>query len=225
MTAPAISRRHRLNDERKKRLQQELDGLFKGRKDELLDDAPAILSRWRRGLSHSPDTMPVLAMQIANVLSHPEERETDREAQAWEAAVHYGLGLFAVHQQSQDRSMHQRSGPSLGAACRLLTNHQAQALERREFSPATPQFETVNRGIVRRLESAMSSVSAAELVGHVRGLVPMLRQVPIVLDYVQFTAELAAWAHSPSRGPTALRWGRHFYAPFPTGNKPTTNKE
>ncbi|MEV0624318.1 type I-E CRISPR-associated protein Cse2/CasB [Nonomuraea wenchangensis] len=219
------SRRQRLNDVRRKRLQQELAALFKPDGSKLRDDAPAILGRWRQGLSHSPDSMPVLAMQIANVLSHPDEREGDREAQAWEIAIYYGLGLFAVHQQSQDRAMHEPAKRSLGAAGRLLAKHQAQHLDRREFSPATPQFEAVNRGIVRRLEAAMSSVSVAELVGHARGLVPMLRQASIVLDYVQFTADLAAWAYSPFRGPTALRWGRDFYAPFSIEDQPTTDKE
>ncbi|MEV0163346.1 type I-E CRISPR-associated protein Cse2/CasB [Nonomuraea fuscirosea] len=215
-----------MNAERRRQLQHELEALFKPPpRNELRDDASATLSRWRQGLSHSPDTMPVLAMQIANVLSHPDEREHDREARAWEVAIHYGLGLFAVHQQSQDRPMHERSRRSFGEASRLLARHQAQGLERREFSPATPQFEAVNRGIVRRLEAAMSSVSVAELVGHARGLVPMLRQASIALDYVQFISDLAAWAYAPSRGSTALRWGRDFYKPFPAENKQTTDKE
>ncbi|MFG2078711.1 type I-E CRISPR-associated protein Cse2/CasB [Nonomuraea maritima] len=214
-----------MNDKRRERLQQELAALYKPSSNELRDDAPATLSRWRQGLSHSPDTMPVLAMQIANVLSHPDEREHDREARAWEVAVHYGLSIFAVHQQSQERPMHERSRRSFGEAGRLLARHQAQNLERREFSRTTPQFEAVNRGIVRRLEAAMSSVSVAELVGHARGLVPMLRQASISLDYVQFISDLAAWAHAPSRGPTALRWGRDFYKPFPAEDKQTTDKE
>jgi CRISPR system Cascade subunit CasB len=218
VTAPMTSRRRGLNDKRRDRLHQELAALFDSSKDELRSDAPATLSRWRQGLSHSPDTMPVLAMQIANVLSDPDERDDDREARAWEIAIHYGLGLFAVHQQSQEQPMHKPSRRSFGEAGRLLAQLQAQDLERREFSPSTPQFEAVNRGVVRRLEAAMSSVSVAELVGHARGLVPMLRQASISLDYVQFISDLAAWAYAPSRGSTALRWGRDFYKPFSAEN-------
>jgi CRISPR type I-E/ECOLI-associated protein CasB/Cse2 len=225
VTAPMASRRKSLNHKREERLQQELMALLDSSKNKLRDDAPATLSRWRQGLSHSPDTMPVLAMQIANVLSDPDERDSDRGARAWGIAIHYGLGLFAVHQQSQERPMHERSRRSFGEACRLLVRHQAHDLERREFSPKTPQFEAVNRGIVRRLEAAMSSVSVAELVGHARSLVPMLRQASISLDYVQFISDLAAWAHAPSRGSTALRWGRDFYKPFPAENRQSTNKE
>ncbi|MBV2365715.1 type I-E CRISPR-associated protein Cse2/CasB [Streptomonospora sp. NEAU-YY374] len=229
-----MDERKEIDRERRKRLSQELANLFDKDRKALRADAPGVLSQWRKGLSHPPHTTPVLAMQVSNVLSSPYEREGSWDVRTWETAIHYGLGLFAVHQQSVSVPVHdftaagQRS-VSVGAACRALAAAQVDPA-RREFPASTPQFETVNNGLVRRLEAAMSSESTLELVGHVRGIIPLLKSTDRVIriDYVQLVADLAAWSTPARRGPTALSWGRHFYAPFRSDTsspEPANDKE
>ncbi|MFC4562561.1 type I-E CRISPR-associated protein Cse2/CasB [Nocardiopsis mangrovi] len=194
-------------------------------------DAPERLARWRRGLGRTPEETPVLAPEVARIADPAAFRDPKR-LRSHEAAVHHALTLLAVHQQSADRVMHQRGGgqgavrASMGRACRELCVRRSSSGGGEGSparKPAQPQFASENAGIVRRLEAAITAHSTTELVGHLRGLIPMLRKEGIPLDYVQLADDIDAWSRPKGRGYAAMRWGRDFYATAHTGSPSGTD--
>jgi CRISPR type I-E-associated protein CasB/Cse2 len=223
MTAEAREQWREREHGRRANLAEELTSLFKGGQEgspsTLRDSSPAVLAQWRKALSRTPGEATELAGPISNVLR--DTPEGSREERPWEFALHYGLGLFAVHQQSAATTMHAPSRPgrppnSIGYACRELARVQAQDSSGNPDDRLTrPQYEPVNRGLVRRVDSMVSARTLPELVGHLRGLVPLLRGRGIGVDYVVLTADLAVWSHPALRDRTCYRWGRDFHRPLP----------
>ncbi|ASU84685.1 type I-E CRISPR-associated protein Cse2/CasB [Nocardiopsis gilva YIM 90087] len=182
----------------------------------LTRDAPGTLARWRRALGRTTQQSPVLSMEIARVIGTGENDGREPHLDA----IHHSLALLAAHQQSASQPMHHDHGSaSLGAQCRELCRRvqaeQASGSGREKKDPRGPQYADESKGVVRRLEAAVSARSVKELVGHVRGLVPMLRKAELPLDYVRLAAEFDAWASPNRRGRVARRWGTDFYRPFP----------
>ncbi|MFW5416440.1 type I-E CRISPR-associated protein Cse2/CasB [Nocardiopsis sp. CNT-189] len=229
MTSPTVWTDGHLNRaaewrrECERRLQRELGELFteggegKRAPSALREGAPATLNRWRKAFAGPPRSNPVLAMPIANILGDLGE---GRQARRWEEAIHYGLGLFAVHQQSKDAPMHVpaergQAGFSLGSACRELARRKAGELEKREYPPQLPQHESVNRGLVRRLDAAVGAGSTREAVQHVRGLIPLLKAEDIALDHGRLITALAESGDPARRGRVGYGWSRDFYRPLP----------
>ncbi|GAA1991432.1 hypothetical protein GCM10009799_16640 [Nocardiopsis rhodophaea] len=182
----------------------------------LTNDAPGTLARWRRALGRTAEQSPALSMEIARIIGTGDD-------DGWEPnldAIHHSLALLAAHQQSVSRPMHENEGsPSLGAQCRELcrrieTEH-ASGTGKAKRDARGPQYADECRGVVRRLEATVSARSVKELVGHVRGLVPLLRKAELPLDYVRLAADIDGWASPTRRGRVARRWGTDFYRPFP----------
>ena len=120
-----------------------------------------------------------------------------------EEAVHHALVLFALHQQSRPEPMHVNDQTSLGAACRRLATAEKYEL-----------------GVRRRMYAAATADSVAELVGHLRGLVALLRTERIPLDYCRLAREIATWRNRAWRSGTRRSWGRDFEArPRPTDDQ------
>jgi CRISPR system Cascade subunit CasB len=146
---------------------------------------PAALAALRRGLGKVPGEAPE---------TWPYTVQASSGAPTDEAAAHHALTLYAVHQQSQPRLMHQRDRASLGRACaRLARVHDSEAAATRRFT------------------AAATADSLDELAVHARGLVTLLRDKAIPLDYVQLYDDLRAWANERQRGRVRRRWGRDFH--------------
>lgn len=160
-------------------------------------DEPAALAACRRGIGKRPLDVPAMWPYLAAALDTiPEDRAGRR---AIEAACHHALALYATHQQSRPEPMHVRGlRGGLGHACRQLS----AALERKDRSA---------EGVTRRFLATATADSVAELTGHLRGLIPQLRENAIPLDYVRLAQDIVAWHHPGSRARVRRRWGLDFY--------------
>ena len=161
-------------------------------------DDPAALAACRRGVGKRPLDVPAMWPYLAAALDTiPEDRAGRR---AIEAACHHALALYATHQQSRPEPMHVRGlNGGLGRACR----HLSAALERKSRSA---------EGVTRRFPATATADSVEELTGHLRGLIPQLRENAIPLDYLRLAQDIAAWHHPGSRARVRRRWGLDFYS-------------
>ncbi|WP_306367069.1 type I-E CRISPR-associated protein Cse2/CasB [Nocardiopsis sp. CC223A] len=201
------------------RLARLFSGLWDGR--ELAHEAPATLSRWRKGLGRSHEESPFLSLEIAEVLQDRADAP-----HAVQSAVFHTLTLYSAHQQSVSSPMHVNSrnrhseGTSVGHAMRDLCAHNAPGM-------TDPWNHKDNKGIVRLMEAVVTAHSVPELVGHLRHVVSLLRKTSIALDYVRLARDVHAWS-TPWRGRAANRWAMDFYVPVTTkndDNADTTDEE
>lgn len=167
-----------------------------------LRDYPAGLAACRRGLGKSALDVPAMWPYLVPALDAVPEQRGSGYRRAVEATCHHTLALYATHQQSRQEPMHvRRPGwppDSVGRACGDLR----AALERRARSP---------EGVTRRFLASATADSVDELAGHLRGLVPQLRENAIPLDYAQLAQDLAAWHRPDRRVRVRRRWGLDFY--------------
>jgi CRISPR system Cascade subunit CasB len=109
-------------------------------------------------------------------------------------AEHHALVLFAFHQQSQHRLVHEPHGPSIGAAARTLhSRFQEAAVDRRFFAAST-------------------AATLDEVAYHLRRLLQQTRALagPARIDYTGLYWDLAGWEDPERRGRTQRRWGRAY---------------
>lgn len=123
-----------------------------------------------------------------------------------ENAVHDAIVLYALHQQSRSRPMHQR-GASLGRSVRQLAGLEEQ--------PA----------IRRRFDAAVTAQSYNELRYHLRGLVSLLRSADISTDYGELASDLLDFQREGGVVRVRRRWARDFSARFgePSNGEDTEN--
>lgn len=155
----------------------------------------ATLAKLRRGIGKPPGSMPEIWDVTLNGLS---ETLVDKNSGAThgEWAVHTALTLFALHQQGKDRKKQcmSRDGESIGVSVRNLI-----------------QNEDDEQRIRRRFNTAATSNSLEELSHHLRGLIQLLKDKDIPLDYPSLTRDLY-WFQVPGvRDSIRLRWGQDFY--------------
>ena len=151
----------------------------------------AALAALRRGIGVPPGEAPECWPWTVPLTADSDQRRASR---AWEGAVHHGLTLYALHQQSQSRNMHHNDNRSLGAACRILRAKRSDS-----------------QGVERRFLAAATADTADELAHHLRGIIMLLRGEGIHLDYYRLIQALAGWDLPTSAGRTRRAWGRDFY--------------
>lgn len=194
------------------RLTRLILGLWDDR--ELTREAPATLSRWRKGLGRDHEESPFLSMEIAETLRDRPDARTEAQA-----AVFHALTLYSAHQQSVSSPMHNSArdergrGTSVGQAMGDLCARNAPGM-------SDPWKHPDNKGVVRLMEAAVTAHSVSELVGHLRHVVSLLRKEAIPLDYVRLARDVHAWA-GPWRGQAANRWAMDFYSPVTEQNNST----
>jgi CRISPR system Cascade subunit CasB len=160
-------------------------------------DSIAALARLRRGVGKPPGS-------VQDILEHTLAPEfvfgwhKDEPSRA-ETAAHHAMTLYALHQQSQSRGMHQ-PGKRLGNAIRRLASGST-------VEPSHP--------IARRFAMLGTADSLDELIQHLRGVVQLLRASGIPIDYGLLAAQLMSW--QAPRGPAGIRliWGRDFHLSKP----------
>ncbi|GLZ09189.1 hypothetical protein Acsp03_66550 [Actinomadura sp. NBRC 104412] len=172
---------------------------FVVRRNGEVDFDRAGLAACRRGLSKKPMDVPAMFQYIAPVsLAVPAQYGPRAQARV-EAATHYTLALYAFHQQSQNTRMHQRSGSRPGTSVGRAAARLHQALK-----------NTSPEGVDRRFLAATTADSLEEVVGHLRVLVPQLRQHAIAMDYLALAADLEAWPDPERRARIRRRWGLDY---------------
>jgi CRISPR system Cascade subunit CasB len=159
--------------------------------------ARAQLARLRRGLGRSPaEDAEGWAMTIealpGEVLGHGDDPSVA------ESAAHLALTMFAAHLQSASGPMHV-PGVGFGSAMRSLGRHEDRSTE----------------AVRRRFSAVMTASSSPEMAQHLRGLVSMLRQARVGLDYGQLARDLYFLSMPGQEHRVRLRWGRDFYRSEP----------
>lgn len=155
--------------------------------------AGAVLATLRTGVGRAPGDVSGLWRHHRVVV--PDEVAARGNIHPNLAAEHAVLTLFAVHQQSQSTRMH-RDGSPLGTSLRAL---RASA------------FKDNPDALDRRVNAAAATDSVKELTVHLRGLVRLLRDQQIPLDYTALVNDLADWHYPDGRGRVRRRWGAQYY--------------
>ncbi|MET7394296.1 type I-E CRISPR-associated protein Cse2/CasB [Dactylosporangium sp. NPDC005572] len=170
-------------------------------------EAVGAIARLRRCIGRIPGA----DYTLGTYLSVPDELlrgrpRTETDAYDAEYAVHDAITLYALHQQSRRERMHV-SGSGLGVAL--------AALVRKSVSP---------EGVRRRFAALGTATSYAESIHHLRGLVTMLREHQIPVDYGLLADDLYTLrqpAGQPPGRPSGRAtvqavWGREFFRTRPT---------
>lgn len=161
----------------------------------------AALANLRRGAGRTPGELPELWGSFLQEMS-PEFFSHNGDATAAEWAVYLALTLFALHQQSQDKSMC-ADGSGIGQVVRQLSNKQKE----------DPQ----ESGAFKRFSALITSDSIEEVSHHLRGLIQLLRREGLPLDYPQLAFDLFELQFPDSAPRVKLRWGQdYFYQPNET---------
>jgi len=161
-----------------------------------INDAPAAIATLAR-LRAAAGTLAGSRLDILGVTAVPTEflpRRLADDPEPVEHARHAALTLYAVHQQSShDRGMH-RDGYGFGQAVALL-------------AAQSPSKEAVRR----RFVAMGTAATFAEALHHCRGLVRLLRDKRIALDYGLLADDLREF-QAPG-GPDKIRslWGREYH--------------
>ncbi len=161
---------------------------------DLLDDrssAVAMMARLRRSggseARFSAAWDDVLIGMPTELMGHGDDPSVT------ERAAFHALALYARHQQSRARPMHQQ-GAGLGRSIHRL----AAALGDED-------------AVLRRFHALGTAESFAEVVHHLRGLVGQLRVADIALDYGSLARDLLNLQDPRRRGNVRLRWSRDYY--------------
>lgn len=155
----------------------------------------SMLANLRRGIGETPGSVPALWDITLNGLpDHLCGTDTSPSKAEW--CVHTALTLYALHQQGKEfkhQPMNQE-GASLGKSLRRLINS-----------------EDDEKRVKRRFDAAATSDSLEEFSHHLRGLVQLLKNQNIPLDYPALAEDLYWFQNPDQRDLVRLGWGRDFY--------------
>ena len=120
-----------------------------------------------------------------------------------ERAVHGALTLWALHQGSNTRPMHDTSDRprSFASAIRVVAEGQ-KGQSGDKCAEETP--------IYRRFSAAVQAPTFEGLLVHLRSLISQLEAAEIPCDYAQLAADLFTWQDPRHRTSVMRNWGRQF---------------
>ena len=167
----------------------------------------AMLAKLRRGIGKPPGSMPDLWPFTLDGLPESLGRKTGGPTKG-EWAVHTALTLFALHQQGKDlgKSCMHQEGATLGISTHRLVER--------------PEEED---RIKHRFDAVATSQAPEEFAHHLRGIIQLLRDKGIPLDYSVLTEDLYRFQFPEARDTVRLRWGRDFYRTANQENKSQGN--
>ena len=123
-----------------------------------------------------------------------------------EKAVHGALTMWALHQGSNTRPMHDTSDRPRSFASAIRVVAQGQSGDKR--AEETP--------IYRRFSAAVQAPTFEGLLVHLRSLVSQLEAAEIPCDYAGLAADLFTWQDPRRRTSVMRNWGRQFARPAET---------
>lgn len=153
----------------------------------------AVLAALRTGVGRAPGDASALWRHYRVIV--PDEVAATGRIHPHLAAEHAALTLYAVHQQSQSLPMH-RSGAVFGLAARALRS---------------AAFKDNPDALDRRINAAAATDSISSLTVHLRGLVRLLRDQKLPLDYSALVEDLVDWQYPNARATVRRRWGAQYY--------------
>ena len=182
----------------KQYIEQKIEWMASREKENALK---AKLAEMRRGIGKKPGELPELwGMLFENFPVELYGRGKTGEPSRAEWAVYLSLTLFAIHQQGRDirkDCMHQE-GVSLGTAVRRLAGIN-RAVE--------DDFERIRR----RFNIIATSADIEELAHHLRGMVQLLKNEGVSLDYGLLGRDIYFYQNTEKASSVRLQWGRDFY--------------
>jgi CRISPR system Cascade subunit CasB len=154
----------------------------------------AALARLRRGVGKEAGTVPEIWQYVYEGLPDSLAGDTGKALYA-QNAVHTALTLYAMHSQGMGNAHNENAG-SLGDAAKTLK------MQRPDNEP----------GIKRRFDALATAKTPMEINNHARGIIQLLRQGKVMLNYADFAKDLY-WLQSnrDSARQILQRWGRDFY--------------
>lgn len=163
-----------------------------------LSDSPRAVARiaqLRRGVSAAPGELPeiwedTIGIMPENLLGHSDEPSPA------ERAAHHALTLFALHRQGKSTVAHAPQVP-FGGAVRELARRRASDGDEAE-------------GVRRRFDALVTASTADEGAYHLRGMVLMLRDAGLSIDYGRLAQDLADLWTPARRDGVRLRWARQY---------------
>lgn len=156
-------------------------------------------ARLRRGAGKDPLTTPDLWGLIDFVpLFGDDARMWQTNVERAQRAVYGALTLWALHQQSKGEDMHEDRGNNVGAAVRRLM----------------PSGE-IDDQLRKRLVRAAAAPNFAQLLVRLRGIVQLLRQKGVAMDYAELASQLYRWQQPGGAAAVRREWGRGFHASRP----------
>ena len=163
----------------------------------------AELAELRRGIGHRPGELPELWGAFLQEM--PEEFQGSAGPTRAEWAVYLTLTLYALHQQSNEGCMDQ-AGYTLGRAVRQLAEQQTRVSGQ----------DWTESSVLRRFNALATAQDITEISYHLRGMIQLLRNGGIPLDYPQLAADLYKLQCDDPRCPQVpanvrLQWGQDLY--------------
>lgn len=173
----------------------------------------AELAKMRRGIGHRPGELPELWGAFLQEM--PEAFQGSNGPTHAEWAVYLALTLYALHQQGSEACMDQ-PGSTLGCAVRQLA----------EQTVAVGQDWTES-SVLRRFNALATAQEITEISHHLRGMIQLLRNGGIPLDYPQLAADLYGLQCDDPQVPAnvRLRWGQDLYRSEQPASSETQEKE
>ena len=147
--------------------------------------ATAMLAKLRRAVGSEPGAYPdIWEVTLC-------ECEGDGKAE-W--ALHTALTLFALHQQGSIESVSANS-ISFGKAVRQIYAKDSNK----------------EQGVIRRFNALATADSLGEFTHHARGVIQLMKQEGIAMDYPSFVEDLFWYQIATKRDGVRMQWGRDFY--------------
>lgn len=154
----------------------------------------ATLARMRRGVGKTPGEVPELWGIILDEIPQELLSNNGKPTKAiW--AIYISLTMFALHQQSNNESVHQNN-ISLGNAMFKLLNE-----------PTDKERERV----MRRFKPLIKANDIYAFSKNLQYLIRLIQSKNIKLDYVMLAKDIYDFQFSEGKKRVQLRWGQDFY--------------
>ncbi len=170
--------------------------------------ARAVMAHLRAAINLPPGSDPAIWSVTA---VYDDDRGLPDAPTPEETAVHLALCLWAIHQQSRDKPMHQAGTPFATAVAELS--------RRRSRDTGTDPVR-------HRFDAVVTSTGVSEAAHHLRGLVTQMRSGGLAFDYGALAEDLADLQRPGGRERVARRWARQYHrTTAPTDNPTSDTKE
>lgn len=167
----------------------------------------------RRGIGKAPGSMAELwDMTLEGLPEKFYSRTGEPTREEW--AVYIALTLYALHQQGNDikqKSMN-KEDVSLGTAVRILDKlKDSDSAEESADEDNAEDSQDDNKRRNYRFDRIITSQSITELSNHLRGMVQLLKQSSVPLDYALLAKDIYRFRSDEGRDRVRLKWGQDYY--------------
>lgn len=154
-----------------------------------------VLAELRRGIGKKPGELPQLWGYFLE--SMPENFYGDKEPSRAEWAIYTVLTLYALHQQgkSLETNVMYQEGQTFGKAVANLVHN-----------------ENDKERVIRRFNTIATAISIEEMVHYLRGMIQLLRNENIGLDYPALAGNIFIYQFPEFSSQVRLKWGQDFYS-------------